>query len=101
MAINTTIDFEFADGEKAKMTLAFYALYQIKSTNRGLYDRYNKIMTKGASDELEMITVLYTAYICANSGGEVMSEEEFMIKCGSDRMAVKSAMEQLITPKKR
>ena len=97
---NTCIDFTFADGDSVKLTLAFYALYQIKSINKGLYDRYNKIMTKGANEELDMITVLYTAYVCANLAGDVMTEEEFLIKCGSDRNAIKEAMEALITPKK-
>jgi hypothetical protein len=101
MLKNTLYEFEFADGDKVKMTLAFYALYQIKSINRGLYDRYNKIMTKGATEELDMLTVLYTAYVCANISGEIMTEEEFLIKCGSDRQAIKTAMEQLVTPKKR
>lgn len=99
---NTCIDFKFEDGDSVKMTLAFYALYQIKNVNKGLYDRYNKIMTKGASEEIEMITVLYTAYVCANIAdiANCMTEEEFMIRCGSDRMAVKDAMEKLIKPKK-
>lgn len=100
---NTYIDYKFEDGESVKMTLAFYALYQLKSLNKGLYDRYNKVMTKGASDELEMLTVLYTAYACANLGdlSNLMSEEEFLIKCGSDRYSIKDAMEKLIKPKKQ
>lgn len=100
---NTYIDFKFEDGDSVKMTLAFYALYQLKSINKGLYDRYNKIMTKGASEELEMITVLYAAYICANIAdiANCMSEEDFLIKCGSDRFAIKDATEKLIKPKKQ
>ena len=100
---NTYIDFVFEDGDSCKLTLAFYALYQLKSINKGLYERYNKIMTKGATEELEMITILYAAYMCANisEAATCMSEEEFMIKCGSDRYAIKTAMEQLIKPKKR
>ena len=100
---NTYIDYKFEDGDSVKMTLAFYALYQLKSINKGLYDRYNKVMTKGASDELEMITVLYAAYICANiaDAANCMSEEEFLIKCGSDRYALKEALEKLVKPKKQ
>lgn len=103
MLKNTCYEFKFADGDSVKLTLAFYALYQIKSINKSLYERYNKIMTKGATEELDMITVLYTAYICANISdiANCMSEEEFLIKCGSDRFAIKTAMEELITPKKR
>lgn len=100
---NSFIDYEFEDGDSVKMTLAFYALYQLKTKNKGLYDRYNKIMTKGANEELEMITVLYAAYLCANIAdvNACMSEDDFMMKCGSDRFAVKDALEKLTKPKKR
>ena len=102
--LNTTIDFEFYDGTTVKMTLFFYALYQLRSKNKTLYDRYNKIMTnqaKGNYDELEMITLLYVAYVCANLDEEnIMTEEEFMMKCGSDREAVGKAAKELTSPKK-
>ena len=99
--MNTIIDFEFCDGTSAKMTLTFYALYQLKAKNKALYERYNKIMSKNISEELEMITVTYTAYVCANLSEEnLMTEEEFMIKCGSDRIAIRDAVQELTQPKK-
>lgn len=103
--LNTTYDFEMADGSVVTLTLAFYKLYQLKSKNKALYDRYNKIMASNAKgnnvDELETITVLYTAYVCAHMDSEeLMSEEEFMMLCGSDRAAVNDAVGHLITPKK-
>lgn len=99
--MNTIIDFEFCDGTTAKMTLTFYALYQLKAKNKNLYERYNKIMTKKSDEELEMITVLYTAYVCANLSEEnLLTEEEFMMLCGSDRIAVRDAIQELTQPKK-
>ena len=101
---NTTIDFEFCDGTTAKLTLQFYALYQLKSKNLALYNRYNKAMNSSASgnvDELDMITILYAAYMCANMDAEnILTEEEFMILCGSDRVAVGQAVARLTNPKK-
>lgn len=100
--MNTTIEFEFYDETKTEMTLTFYALYQLKNKNKGLYDRYSRIMTKGPADELEMITVMYAAYMCAHLNDEnLMTEEEFMIKCGSDRMAIRDAIQSLTQPKKQ
>lgn len=100
--LNTTTDFEFYDGTTVKLTLTFYAIYQLKNKNKSLYDRYSRIMTKGPADELEMITVLYAAYVCANSDDEnILTEEEFLMQCGSDRMAVKKAIEELVQPKKQ
>lgn len=103
--LNTTYDFELADGTVVELTLAFYKLYQLRSKHKGLYERYNKIMTNnskgGAVDELDTIAVLYAAYVCANMNNEnMMSEEEFMILCGSDRVGVNKAVEHLLTPKK-
>jgi hypothetical protein len=100
---NTTIDFEFCDGTTAKLTLTFYALYQLKSKNKALYNRYNNAMSasaKGGYDELEMLTILYVAYMCANMNeADCMSEEQFIEKCGSDRVAVGNAVKQLTSPK--
>ena len=97
--INSTIDFELEDGTIVPMTLTFYAIYQLKNKNKSLYDRYNKVMTKGAQDEFDMIIVLYAAYCCAND--EPMAEEDFMIALGSDRKAVAEAIQKLTQPKKQ
>ena len=103
MLKNTCIEFKFEDGDSVKMTLAFYALYQLKAKNKAIYDKYNEIMTKGAKEEFDMLHVLYAAYLCANIEAiEIcMTFEQFMQKCGSDRYAIKEASEQLIKPKKQ
>lgn len=101
MLKNTLYEFKFEDGDTVQMTLAFYALYQLKAKNKGVYEEYNKIMTKGATEELDMITVLYAAYLCANIDDipSCMKFDEFLMKCGSDRYAIKKAMEHLVKPK--
>ncbi len=103
--MNTTIDFEFCDGTTTQMTLTFYALYQLKSKNKRLYDRYNAAMlasSKGGYDELEMLTILYVAYMCAHMNDEsVLTEEEFLMECGSDRVAMGNAIKELTNPKKQ
>lgn len=103
MLKNTCIDFKFEDGDSVKMTLAFYALYQLKAKNKAIYDKYNQLMTKGVNEELDMITILYAAYLCANINDidSCMKLEEFMQKCGSDRHAIRDAMELLVKPKKQ
>lgn len=102
--LNTTYDFELADGNVVKMTLTFYALYQLRSKNKALYERYNRCISntsKGNLDELDTITILYAAYVCANVNDEnLMGEEEFIMLCGSDRTAVGNALGALINPKK-
>lgn len=102
--LNTTYDFELADGQIVKLTLAFYHLYQLKNKNRGLYDRYNKIMTsmnKNNTDILDMVTIVYVGYVCANMDAEnLLSEEDFLMLCGSDIKAIGDAMNHLIRAKK-
>lgn len=106
--LNTKYTFEFQDGTTAEMTLAFYALYMLRAKNRSLYERYNAAMNrmgdqkKGGYDELDTIVVLYTAYLCANLNNleAAMSEEEFLMKCGSDRVSVGRAVRMLTQPKK-
>lgn len=102
--LNTTYEFTLEDGEVVKMSLTFYALYQLRGKNKSLYERYNRCLantSKGVLDELDTITVLYAAYVCANLDAEnLMSEEEFIMRCGSDRNAVGTAIGALINPKK-
>lgn len=100
--LNTVHDFELANGEVVKMTLRFYSLYQLKSKNKGAYEKYNKIMTKGPQEELDNVTILYTAYLCANVDNieGCMSELEFLMAMPDDREYVGEVLAALIHPKK-
>lgn len=99
MLKNTCIDFKFEDGESVKMTLTFYAVYQLKNKNKKIYDEYNKVMAGGVKEELDLITILYAAYLCANLDTECMTYEEFLIKCGSGRRKVRETVAVLQSPK--
>lgn len=101
--MNTTTTFYFEDGTSCEMTLYFYALYQLRSKNKALYDKYNRIMSnlsKGNYEELDQLFILYIAYICANPA-DPMTEEEFVFKCGCNRQAVGNAFRALTMPKKQ
>ena len=106
--MNTKYVFEFEDGTSCEMTLSFYVLYLLRAKNKTLYSRYNKTMSAMADekyeyDELDSLLILYAAYCCANinePAETIMSEEEFFIKCGSDRIAVSNAFVSLTNPKK-
>lgn len=102
--LNTTYDFKFVDGTVVPLTLNFYFLYQLRSKHRDLYERYNSIMqrtNKNSLDILDMVTVCYIGYMCANMNAEdVLSEDEFYMLCGNDLAAVGKAVNHLINPKK-
>ncbi len=100
---NTYTMLEFENGEEVKLSLAYYLLYQLKPKEKDLYDRYNKIMTKGPAEELDMVVVLYTGYRCANLDSQtVYSELEFMMLLGDDREKVAEAFKAVMgkSPKK-
>ena len=101
-ALATKYTFEFYDGTTCEMTLAFILLKKLASENKNLYNRYNAVMAKQNKDEFDALTVLYAAYVCANmNSGKLLSEDEFIEKCGTDRIAVNEALETMTNPKKR
>lgn len=101
-ALSTRYKFEFQDGDTCEMTLTFVALKKLANKNKSLYERQQKIMSRGGKDEFDTLTVLYAAYVCANLDSEkLMSEDEFIEKCGSDRVIMSEALGALTNPKKR
>lgn len=103
VVLNTVRDFELADGTVVQMTLNYLSLYQLKPKKKGIYERYNKIMTKGPEEELENVTILYTAYLCANVNNldECMDEYTFLSLMPVNRQYVGEAIAELINPKKK
>ena len=101
--LNTVYNFELADGTTVQMTLRYFNLYQLKSKNKQAYAKYNKIMIKGPEEELENVTILYTAYLCANLDkiDECMTEMEFLQRMPEDREYIGEILQSLINSKKK
>jgi hypothetical protein len=101
-ALSTKYTYEFEDGDTCQMTLNFIALKKLSSKNKGLYERQQKIMAHGGKDEFDTLTVLYAAYVCANMDSDnLMTEDEFIEKCGTDRYSLNEALVAMTNPKKR
>lgn len=101
-ALSTGYTFEFEDGTTCQMCLSFIRLKRLAGKNKALYERHQKVMMNGSKDELDTLTVLYAAYVCANmDSADLMSEDEFLEKCGSDRVVVNEALGALTNPKNR
>lgn len=102
LMLATTVEHEFFDGSTVKCTLAMYRLKQLASKNKKLYDTAMKVLGKGTDDVFESIRVIYAAYICANMDSEeLMTEDEFVMMCGSDYTGINMTVTALINPKKR
>lgn len=102
MKLATTVDFELFDGTKVQCTLAMFRLKIMASKRQSLYKDVVRFLSKGAEDIFEQIRLVYAAYVCANLDAEnLMTEEEFIIACGSDYTGVGEVVQKLIDPKKR
>ena len=100
---NTFVEHTLLDGTTVKMTLAFAVLKMLESKNPELADRYYKVTMKNERDmrEMDMITIVYTAYVCANiDNPDVLDEETFMILLGSDRFALRDTVQRMLGAKK-
>ena len=99
---NTYVPYVLIDGTEVQLTLAFYLLKLLEGKKPDLADRYYKLSSKKEMRDLDMVTILYTAYCCANLDKEEMLDEEtFMILLGCDRLSMRSLMNQLMGAKKK
>lgn len=98
----TTVEHELFDGTTVKCTLAMYRLKMLASKDKSLYATAMKVLGKGTDDVFESIRVVYAAYVCANmDSAELMTEDEFVMMCGSDYTGINTTVNALINPKKR
>lgn len=91
------------NGEVVNLTLNFAALYKLRSIKKDLYDKYNKIIMTGAADLFDTVTVLYTAYLCANINDvdACMEYEAFLEKLPYTPRELVSKANELVSPKKK
>ena len=102
LMLATTVEHEMFDGTKVKCTLAMWRLKQLASKNKKLYETAMKVLGKGTEDVFESIRVIYAAYVCANMDSEdIMTEDEFVMMCGSDYAGINQTVSALINPKNR
>ena len=78
--MNGKIKMKLENGKEVELALNFASLYKIRGLKKDVYDRYNKVIMKGTEDTFDTVTILYTAYLCANVDNldECMGEIEFM-----------------------
>lgn len=99
---NTLVDFQLNDGRVVKLTLTFGKLNLLKSVNNELYTRYNEIIYGKREDLLDMVTIIYVAYWCANFGQEgLLKEDDFIELVPFDMPEIQRAYNSLMRPKKK
>lgn len=60
------LKYKILDGQEIELELTLDALYKLKEKRNDDYLRINNILLNGVRDIFEQITILYTAYLCAN-----------------------------------
>lgn len=105
IAKNTYVEMEMEDGQVLDLTLTYIALLNLKRKYEEQYGEYNRIMTKGAKDEFDTMTVLYTAYLCGlvmkeGDADDAMGYEEFLSIMSPDREYTMGIFKKLVNPKK-
>ena len=101
--MNGKIKMELENGKEVELALNFASLYKIRGLKKDVYDRYNKVIMKGTEDTFDTVTVLYTAYLCANVDNldECMGEMEFMENLPYNPPELARKCNELIQQKKR
>lgn len=101
--MNGVKELEFENGEKTELVLNFAALYKIRGSKSDVYKRYNKIILEGPADQFDLVTVAYTAYLCAHVDtlADCMTETEFMEKLRYNPRELTAICNGLISAKKK
>lgn len=101
--MNGKINMELENGKEVELALNFASLYKIRGLKKDVYDRYNKVIMKGTEDTFDTVTVLYTAYLCANVDNldECMGEMEFMENLPYNPPELARKCNELISAKKK
>lgn len=99
---NTYEDFELRNGEIVKLTLTFGKLNLLRRVNNELYQRYNKVVSGKSDDILDIVTMVYVAYWCANFGNDnLYTEDDFIELLPFDVSEIKRVYTKLMQPKKK
>ena len=99
--LNTTVKHTFCDGSTVECTITMSRVLALSNKNKELHKLMGRMISKGSEDIFEMIRFVYGAYLCANlNTEEVLTEAEFIDKCGADYVGITKTMKELINPKK-
>lgn len=100
---NGNITLGLENGQEVELILNFSTLYKIRGLKKESYEKYNKIIIQGQKDVMDIVTILYMAYLCANINNldACMNEMEFMDNLPYDPGMLSRKCNELIMPKKK
>ena len=100
MARSRIVKLELEDGTVADLTLNFKALFDMRNEEPELYGEYRRVFNDGIHDILDNVTILYTAYRCANNDNP-MTFHKFLSLVPFDLPMINETINKLITRDKK
>ncbi len=99
---NTYSEITLKNGETVHVTLSYYRLYQLKNKKPEAYNKYFEITEKDITDDFDVISIIYTAYLCANIDDldDMPDEEEFIKLVRFDRRDLLRVFREISVEKK-
>lgn len=96
-------EFKLNNGEIVMLSLSFGRLNLLKKLNVELYNRFNSILYGKSEDILDLVTIIYVGYWCANFKltDNLYKEDDFIELVDFDTLEIQRAFKSLTQPKKK
>lgn len=96
-------EFTLKNGEVVTLSLSFGRLNLLKKLDIELYDRFNKILYGKSEDILDLVTIIYVGYWCANFKltDDLYKEEDFIELIEFNTLEIQRTFKALTQPKKK
>lgn len=96
-------EYILSNGESVYLSLSFGRLNLLKKLNLELYNRFNEILYGKSNDILDLVTIIYVGYWCANFKltDNLYKEEDFIELVEFDTLEIQRTFKELTQPKKK
>jgi len=96
-------EYVLNNGETVTLMLSFGRLNILKKLNIELYNRFNAILYGKSEDILDLVTIIYVGYWCANYNGvdQILKEDDFIELVDFDTLEIQRTFKALTQPKKK
>lgn len=96
-------EYVLKNGDAVKLSLSFGRLNLLRKLNANLYERFNRILYGKSDDILDLVTMVYVAYWCANYSitDKLYTEDDFYDLVDFDAGELSRVFTALTQPKKK
>ena len=95
------VTYEMDNGEEVEMSLTFAKIMKLRKVDKDLYEKVNKVLTKGPEDVMQIATTLYGAYMCSGEEEKKYTYQGFIDNMNNDFGYNVDKVKELIAPSKK